>query len=512
VSEAGGAAPEAVRAARSAATLGTSLAITTVIALAGRMLVPRMLGPEAFGELRVVEAAAEMLFVVLTLGVDIQLRREAALDPGGARRRIAGLTVLRLILAVAFLAVACGLFARAGVRPAVMGIFLTLGAAQMFSVLANTYAALEHAAGDVRWVARLNVASKLGWVLILILLLVRAPSAASVAAALLAAEAARFAWLASAGIARHGVSRRADFRSAFAAVAVSFPLFVNTLAHSFYARIDNAFLAAWCGEREVGYWGAATNVASIALLGMPLLMWVVVPAVSRAAAQSQDEMGRFVSGAVRATLLVAAPVALACGVAAPFALEILFGAEFVPASSALRILAPTFALTYISTIAAIEMIQRGKAWTVAAISLGGAAVTVALDIALIPLCARLFGDGGGARGAAWATLAAELCVAVALAAPGRNVWMNARVLRTGAGVVAGAVAAALTALALGSLAPLAVLAAALGAFTVVLAAAGAVGRDDLAFLRSVAFRGKAPKIPNRDKRDASNAPIVDAPV
>ena len=71
---------EPLRAARNALTLGSALALTSAMALAIRLLIPRFLGPAAFGELRLAESFAEMLFVILTFGVDMQLRREAAVD------------------------------------------------------------------------------------------------------------------------------------------------------------------------------------------------------------------------------------------------------------------------------------------------------------------------------------------------------------------------------------------------------------------------------------------------
>ena len=61
---------EALVAARNALTLGTTLAVTGSLAILIRLLIPRFLGPAAFGEYRLAESAAELLFVVLTFGVD----------------------------------------------------------------------------------------------------------------------------------------------------------------------------------------------------------------------------------------------------------------------------------------------------------------------------------------------------------------------------------------------------------------------------------------------------------
>ena len=155
---------EAVRAARSAMTLGSALVVTSGVALVVRLLLPRLLGPSAFGELRLAESFAEMVFVILTLGVDQQLRREAALDPARARRYLTGADDLargprragdRRVSPVCCLAT--------GASGHIVQVFLVLALGQTLLVVNNSFAAYEHAAGDVSWLARTNFGIKLVW-------------------------------------------------------------------------------------------------------------------------------------------------------------------------------------------------------------------------------------------------------------------------------------------------------------------------------------------------------------
>ena len=76
--------PEFVRAARAALTLGASLVAGILCSLAVRVVLPRVLGPAAFGEYRLVETVAELVLVILTLGLDTALRRDVARDPASA--------------------------------------------------------------------------------------------------------------------------------------------------------------------------------------------------------------------------------------------------------------------------------------------------------------------------------------------------------------------------------------------------------------------------------------------
>lgn len=478
---------ETILAAQNALKLGTSLAVTAGTALIIRLLIPRFLGPGAFGELRLAESFAEMLFVVLTFGVDMQLRRDAAVDASEARRYLAGLTALRLGLAVLGVAGTMAVLRAIGSSDRVILLFVVTAMAQVFLVLNNSYAALEHAAGDVSWVARANVAAKLLWGVATLAVLVSAASALGLAVTALSVEMLRFAWFTARGVRQHQLTLRPDVRLAAGAVMASMPFFVNALAHNLYARVGTGWLAAVSSDVEVGLYGAASNLASIALLGMPLLSWVLVPSTARAAAQSERQRDALVAGALRLSILLGVPMAAAFHVGADLWLRLLFGQEFAAAAQVLRVMAPTVGLAYISTVCAIALIQRGQTWTVAGISIAGVAVTVALDALLIPWGVRTLGAAGGAQGAAWATLGTEVVVTIALGALSRSSWNEPRLLRTTAAMAGGLGAVALSArlAPLHGLGPVAIAAV---IFTGAVLIIGGVNREDLAFCRRVVAR------------------------
>lgn len=472
-------------AARDAVTLGSSLAVTTAVAFVVRMLVPRVLGPEAFGEYRLAEATAEILFVVLTFGVDLQMRREAALDPSRARGYLSGLTVLRVAVGMLGIAVIAAVLRAAGSGEAVLWLFSLIAAWQVLLVLNNSYAAFEHAAGDVGWIARVNVGTKVLWAAAVVGVLAAWPAGIAVAAVGLAVEALRFVWLTARGARRHGWALRPDMRLAWAAILASVPFFVNLVAHSLYARIGTGWVAASATDAEVGLYGAAGNLASIALLGMPLLFWVLVPAAARADAGAPGEMDGLVASALRVSFLVTVPIAVVSYLGAGTWLRLLFGEAYAPAAPVLQILTPTFVLTYASTISAIALIQRGRIWTVAAVSVTGVVTTVLLAAILVPWGARSLGTAGAAQGAAWATLATEAAVALALGWAYGSGWRNRALWRTIAAVAGGVVAAAAaTALLPGS----AVFPVAALAFAAVVVIAGGVDRDDMRFCRQAIGR------------------------
>jgi len=479
---------EGVAATRNALTLGATMVVGMAVSLLVRLAVVRALGPELFGQLRFAEIAAEMVFIGLTLGVDTLLRREAALDPARAYGFLRAILVLRVVVGAVLLsviAVGLAILERGG---AVVGLFLVLGAAQFLLVLNNSYTALEHASGRVAWVARVTLLFKLLWAALVLAAARWAPSALLFALALLAVEALRLLRLG----ARHAGTRpdgpRPDLRAAGTAALQSLPFFVNFLAYSLYARLGVWWLGFTAASQEVGWYGAASTLAALAMLGMPLISWVLVPASTRVGRRDPGEAARLFEGALRLALLAAVPVSLAVGLAAPAWVRLLFGDAYLEAAPALRLLAPTFTLAYVATVGSIRLIQQDRVAALASVSVAGLVLSLALNAVLIPWGTRSLGPGGGATGAAAATLLTEVAVTAALLGMGRFAPWSPSLRRTVVGLAVGAVGAA-SGWTL-SADPRLASALAAAAFVFGLLASRAVSPTDLDFFRSVLRRPK----------------------
>lgn len=475
---------ETLRAARNAVTLGSSLALSLGIALLVRLMVPRTLGPAAFGELRFAENAAEMVFVALTLGVDMLIRREVAVAPEKAGLYVWGLLVVRVLagaLLIAGVAAFLGLSSSGAHR---VVLFSVLAVAELLVVLNESYSAFEQAGTNVRWIAKVNLVCRVVWALLSVGVLLFVPSGLSFACALLAAETFRFLWLTTRSARRYGAPRRIDLKPALAAIVVSMPFCLNSIAYNLYGRMGTWFLASACGDREVGWYGAASNLSSIAMLGMPLLAWVLVPSSMRAAHRSDEELGDLVGSTLRVTLIVSVVLALVFGIGASFWIRALFGSAYEPATMALRVLAPTMALAYVSTVCALDLIARDRIWHVASISIGGIALAAGFNALMIRWGAHAMGAGGGAMGAAWATLLSETIItAVIVGLDWRPAW-NATLGRTGTGLALGS-AAACACVGLQSYLGALVLPLAPVCFVATMLTTRAVGAEDVAFCRAV---------------------------
>jgi O-antigen/teichoic acid export membrane protein len=430
------------RAAHAALTLGTSFAMTLAIGLIVRLAVPRLLGPEGFGALRFAESYAEIVFVILTLGVDAQIRREAATAPAETREVLWGLVLIRAYGGIALILAGVGMLLWSGSGTGASTLFAVCAVAQVCSVLSNAFIAFEHA-GDVRWVARAMIGFKVIWAVFAIGALAFVRTGMGFALAVLIAEAIRLQQIMVRSRRDHGMVLQANWPRTMAIIVTSLPFFFNYLAHSTYGRTGLWWLAAMAGDREAGLYGAASSIASIALLGMPLVTWVLVPSVAREGVQARNGGENLISSALRIALLGAVPVSVLSAIAAPAWVPLLFGRDYATAALALRILAPTFVLAYAATICAIALMQDGRVWVVTLVSASGLLLNAGLNAVLVPWAVDTGRSGDPAAAAAAATLLTECVVTAALLLLTMRGRASASLKRTVAGLALASTAACL---------------------------------------------------------------------
>lgn len=431
---------DALAAVRSAITLGASLIGTWSVALLVRVLLPRWLGPSTFGALNFAESFTASLFILLGLGVETYIQKEIPIRPGHASDFFGGVVVARVVMAVALLAVMEAVLGATHRSPAIRLLVLVFGAGQLLLATNASLAALLQAARDTRALAVINVGVKVAWGAGVLLAVLTHSGLVGIASAFVVGEAVRLVVLLRLTHRRLGLRVRVDRSALRAAVASSLPYYVNAVACTMYARVDVTMLSMLSNDTEVGWYGAASNFAALALLLSPLASWVLLPMLSRAAARSSEDLFIIIRRAIEVVVLIALPVALLIGVGADVWMRRVFGEAFVPAVLSLRLLAPMLVFTYLAMIAATALMLLERPWTVAVLSLGGLLLNMSLDVVLIAPASRAWGPGGAGAGAAAALFATELSVTAAMVvAIGRRAF-NRRSLRTLAAASVAAVA------------------------------------------------------------------------
>jgi O-antigen/teichoic acid export membrane protein len=269
------------------------------------------------------------------------------------------------------------------------------------------YAALLHAVGAVGGLASLNVAAKLVWAVGIVVALKTGRGVIGIAQAMVLSEVARCAVLVALGRTHVKLRLRINFRATGMVLRASLPFFIAGVAQTFYARIDVSIMSFLTSDTEVGWYGAASTIAGLSLLLSPIISWVLLPLSSRAAARSEEELVHVMRQSMAFVLIIAIPASLGIWAAADVLIVQAFGDAFAPAVHSLRIIAPTFLLTYLAMVSASLLVRLDRAWTVTTISLLGMMLSPTLNLLLVPRFAVRFGAGGAGMGAAVALTLTE---------------------------------------------------------------------------------------------------------
>jgi len=412
---------ETALALRNSVKLGLSLAATLVVAISIRFWLPRALGPEVFGQLHFAESFAVALFLFTSFGVDSYIAKEVATRTSHAEEFLGGTLVLRALLSVVLVGgmyVALPLMGKGELQ---MVLCSVMAGWQLLFTLNGTLATLLQAKGTVDELSLANAVSKILWGGSIAVGLVFGAGAVFVAWCFLFSELAKAGYLFPLALRRLGIALKIDVAKTRVVVLASIPFFLNTLAHRIYDRIDVQMLSVMVGDEEVGFYGAAANLAMFGLLFIPVVNAVVFPMGSRIAEVSKDELGAVMRGAIRLVIVVGALVTFVLVLHADELAVLLFGERYAPSARSLQMLAPNFPLTYLAVLTSVHLIPLDRVWTVTKISLVGLFLNPVLNYFAIPYGFEWFGVGGGGMGAAFSSMLTEVVASMTtLAVLGRE--------------------------------------------------------------------------------------------
>jgi len=401
---------DALLAFRNAVKLGGSLLLTWGIALGVRLLMPRYLGPDAFGQVNFADAFTSTVFALTALGVDTYIRKDVSVRPEHASDFFAGVTAVRVLLAVLLFGGMQAFLVLTHRPPETWLLVHLFGVSAFLFTLNLSFAALLHAKGTVNELSVLNIASKLVWGTGTLLTVVLRWPLWGIAMALVASESLKTV------VSLRLVKRHLDLKWSMqwapvkAALVASLPIFLNVAAHTIYNKLDVSILAVVAGDREVAWYGASSLIAGLALMVTPMIGWVLMPLFARARARSDEEYNTVMRRSLELVLAIAFPTSLAVCLGAEEWVVLLYGQAYAPAATSLKWLSSIFVLTYVAILSANALILTGRAWSQAVISVSGLVVNPLLNWLLIHRAMAMFGEGGAGIGAAMAQLGTEIVV------------------------------------------------------------------------------------------------------
>ncbi|MBN1207845.1 MAG: oligosaccharide flippase family protein [Myxococcaceae bacterium] len=477
---------------RNAVKLGGSLLVTYGIALMMRVLLPRMLGPEGFGQFNwASEGFTAVFFVLAGLGLEVYIRKEVALRPEHASEFFGGTLLLQVLLAVALLGVMQGLMHLDGKPDHLRVLVLLLGVYQLFFRCNGTLAAVLHARERVDGLSVANIATKCVWGLGQALVLGLGLPLPWLGVPILASELVRAVVLFRLARRHAGLELRLDVRGTRTALVGALPFFMNEAALAANGPMGIFLLGFLTHTTEVGWYGSAMNLANITLMAAPVLTWVMMPLLARASAHSQEEIFRISRRALEGVCAFSIPLMLAMALGAETWMTLVYGETFRPGAVVMRLQAPILVLTYVAMVAAAVLTVLGKGWWVTRTSVVTMVLNALFNLTLPRLFLERFGPMGGACASSLSLLTCEaLAVLLLMSAVGRRAFDRQSITRL---VKTLAVCAVVTAvhMALADLGPVRlVVGACLYLFLIFVS--GAVRLDELQGLLRMARRRGAP--------------------
>jgi O-antigen/teichoic acid export membrane protein len=364
----------------------------------------RTLAPEGFGVLTFGTALIAYFILAVVLGFEAIGMREVARAPARVvelASTIVGIRLVLLVFVAALFAVTVGLIPQPELYRSVL-LILGLNLVVRATQLNWAFVGLGHVGAQATRDVLAALATAAGaWMLV-------QESTDLIQAALvtvippLVFNAALVAVFAR----RHGAVLPRYDRDAWRAVLVpALPLAASAFLSEVYYSLDKVMLQFLRTTTEVGLYGAAYKILTLALAPSFVLYQAFFPALSSAHGD-RIAMRQRAAAFGRIMLIVGLPIALAGPLLARSIVVYVFGSAYEASAPALALLFVNAGVVYVAMSIGNPLmawnLERPYMWAI----VGGAAGNVILNIALIP--------SFGLVGAAAATLASELVVLVGL--------------------------------------------------------------------------------------------------
>ena len=386
---------------RGVTTLACGEVLARVAAFGATAVLARRLGPAGFGIVGFAAALCGYLALAVHAGLQEVGVREVARAPERAGELYSSVATVRLMLAgAAFLLLACVAWFLP--KPVEVRWVVLLSGLSFFSL-----------AVDPGWVLRgleRTTAVAVGLVLAqviygaLVFLFVHQPTdVAWVPVLQFGGELA-----AAAGLVR-AVGRRVrpggGCADGIRVLKHAAPLGLARAFRTIVVTFDVVLLGFLATSREVGLYSAAYRLTFLLMSVVASISAAYMPSYARVVDEGARPTRRLMEASLATGALIGAPLIIGVIVTAPALIELLFGAAYVEAATALRLLTLSVGLIFVYWIAGNLLIVVHRIGTYAKMQAVAAAVNIGLNLVLIPRF--------GISGAALATLASELTVVCA---------------------------------------------------------------------------------------------------
>ena len=383
---------------RNLAHLMSAQMVTWVLAAAVTVVLPRYLGPEDIGRLRLPWAIWAIAQLFVMLGTSIYLTLEMARNRSRGMQLVGPILVLRFVafvVASGVLAIIT-LFTNPDSRDAM--ILVLIGLTVLLTSLGDVFAAALTGLEKMSYPAMAGIISKGLYTAAVIGVLIVGGDVVSVSAVGLVGSGSSLLILWWAFSRQGGVSLRSPFKPMRHIIAGSMVFFISGAVLTIYQQVDTIVISTLVDKTALGWYTTADTLFSTLLFVPTVLLATIFPRFGRLHVEDQDGLIDLLHKAFASLVVLAVPIGLGTVVTANTVAVLLYGDAFKETGPVLAVYGVVLILVYGTVLfgGLANAIGRQRFWTIVLVI--SIIASIPLDIVLVPWTDERFDNGaiGGA--------------------------------------------------------------------------------------------------------------------
>ena len=397
---------------RNWSVLAGAQVVSSLIAMVFLVLVSRTLGEVEFGRLYLALTLTAIVGVVVDFGLSQVVTRSVARDRALARPYFRRAALIVGALGAGLYLLLVGTALALGYTTEVVSLVLILGLLMVVEAFSQLLGALFQAHEQMLVPAIARVGGNVITLALVVPLLFRGHGAATVAAVIVVAAAARVGFQAIAARRLSGFGLPAPAAPSLRSLLrAGIPFLTANGFALFVARVDVLILGQLAGAAAVGWYGAASRLVEAFYFLPVLLTTATFPVLSRLWSEDKNEFHATVRKTLDLLIVLIVPLSVTFFILAESIVGSLFTLEsYGPSVPLLRIQAVSLVLIFVDYLLTCILLATGRERTWIAILGVACLVNPALNFVLIPLTSAAYANG--AIGAALATLLTEIFILI----------------------------------------------------------------------------------------------------
>lgn len=387
-----------VRVGRNTGILFVSQVATWLISAVVMATLPRLLGPEAIGQLAIAASLWAIAGVFVGFGTVTVVTLDSAREPERAGGLMGPAWRVQLLMSVAAAVAVVGFVVAASYESGVVALAVIVGVVTAAGTLANLANAALVGLERMGPIARANVLAKLAGAVATLSVLFATRNVYAVAAAGVVGVVVSTALLVRALARASRIRLRARWAEARQLARRGVPYLVAGLALIVYQQVDTVVMSLLVDSRQIGWYGAADTLFGTLLFAPTIFTTALLPTLTREHSVDPVRARVTLGRAFDILVVLAVPIGLITVVVARPFTELLYGDEFIESGAVLAVFGIVLLFTFFSVLLGSYAMASGRQafwnWVIVV----AIAATVVLDLVLVPWTNERFDNGalGGA--------------------------------------------------------------------------------------------------------------------